>query len=497
MRQIPWNGFSGGSALVATLALAASACGGDADSLAQGKELFERVFAAGTLASGGDGLGPVYNHHSCAACHSLGAIGGAGPIDVNAVTLTADLANRNRPPTRPGLARVLRQAHAGFASEDDTITPTILLHRFSTSDRYAAQYKKLGGETIPLAPTDEERAMLQEKLSRQPQKDVPWPNLVVFKQSQRNTTALFGAGQIDRIPAAAIEALAQAQAQVGEVSGRVPPVGLTGVGRFGWRGQTATLHDFVLGACSNELGLEVPGSPQPVNPQRPSYRPNGFDLSADECAALTEYVASLPQPQFRLSDEPQRRTMALSGRALFEQIGCTQCHVESIGPVKGIYSDLLLHDLGPGLADPVPAAVGFFVHAERPLPAGKSEPVPGPRDQQPLRFPQGYYGGGSSLAGLLGLANSVQFAINPKTGVRSEFRAERTVVEQEWRTPPLWGVADSGPYLHDGRAATLIEAIALHGGEADPCIQRFSELPVADRFAVVEFLKSLRAPEAL
>jgi cytochrome c peroxidase len=162
--------------------------------------------------------------------------------------------------------------------------------------------------------------------------------------------------------------------------------------------------------------------------------------------------------------------------------------------VKGIYSDLLLHDLGPGLADPVPAAPGFFAYAERPLPPGTPEPS---QQQQPQQFPQGYYGGGSSLAGLLGLSNSVQFAVDPKTGVRSEFRALRTVVEQEWRTPPLWGVADSAPYLHDGRAATLIDAIVLHGGEADPCIQRFAELPVTERFAVMEFLNSLRAPEGL
>ncbi|MCU0879212.1 MAG: hypothetical protein MUF06_15620 [Pirellulaceae bacterium] len=478
----------------AILATAGTAWGGDHESIGRGKEIFEREFAAETLASGGDGLGPVYNHHSCAACHLLGGLGGAGPVDVNAVALTADLANRDRPPTRALLARVLRQAHAGFASDDDTITPTILLHRFSTNERYSAQYQKLGGETIPLTPTAEERAQLQERLSRQPRKDVPWKSPVILRHSQRNTTALFGAGEIDRIPAAALEALSDAQARAGEVSGRVPQVGLTKVGRFGWRGQTETLHDFVLGACSNELGLEVPGSPQPVNPQRPSYSPNGFDLSADECAALTEFVASLPRPQMRLPAQPERRAMAIDGKVLFEQIGCSQCHVESIGPVKGIYSDLLLHDLGPGLADPVPAAPGFFVHSQRPLPPGTPEPS---QQQQPQQFPQGYYGGGSSLAGLLGLSNAVQFAVDPKTGVRSEFRVLRTAVEQEWRTPPLWGVADSAPYLHDGRAATLIDAIVLHGGEADPCIQRFLELPLTERFAVVEFLNSLRAPEGL
>ena len=85
-------------------------------------------------------------------------------------------------------------------------------------------------------------------------------------------------------------------------------------------------------------------------------------------------------------------------------------------------------------------------------------------------------------------------AINPKTGIRSQFRLVATSTEQEWRTPPLWGTADSAPYLHDGRAETLVDAIALHGGEADACTKRFFELPVGERMAVLEFLSCLRAP---
>jgi CxxC motif-containing protein (DUF1111 family) len=68
-------------------------------------------------------------------------------------------------------------------------------------------------------------------------------------------------------------------------------------------------------------------------------------------------------------------------------------------------------------------------------------------------------------------------------------------VDREWRTPPLWGVADSAPYLHDGRAATLNEAISLHGGEALAAKDRYFHLPDEDRRAVVEFLSCLRAPQ--
>ena len=65
---------------------------------------------------------------------------------------------------------------------------------------------------------------------------------------------------------------------------------------------------------------------------------------------------------------------------------------------------------------------------------------------------------------------------------------------QEWRTPPLWGVRDSGPYLHDGRADTLDQAIALHGGQGKDPATRYFGLPPRRRQQVRAFLKSLVAP---
>jgi len=463
-----------------------------AGDVVQGRALFKHAFAPGKLPGGGDGLGPVFNHHSCAACHELGGVGGAGGVEFNAVTLTADLTDRNRTPNRKALTAVLREIHGGFVSEKDAITPIVLLHRFGTNPEYPEKFRKLGGVEISLDPSPAEKLRLQEQLARQPQKEVQWPKLITLRLGERNTTALFGAGAIDQIPDAALVALAAAQASRGEVSGRVAPIGLAKVGRFGWRGQTEHLHDFVIGACSNELGLEVPGSPQPTDPMRPKYRPGGYDLTAAQCVSLTAYVASLPQPKFELPKQPQRRSLALQGRTLFDVVGCAACHVDRIGPVHGIYSDLLLHDLGAQLADAVPADATFEAHTERPLPKGASETALVRSENLPIR-PRGYYGG-SSLVSLLGTSSSTLLAIHPKTGIRTEFRLVSTNQEQEWRTPPLWGVADSAPYLHDGRAATLIDAIALHGGEAEACTKRFFELPIGERMAVLEFLTCLQAP---
>jgi CxxC motif-containing protein (DUF1111 family) len=79
--------------------------------------------------------------------------------------------------------------------------------------------------------------------------------------------------------------------------------------------------------------------------------------------------------------------------------------------------------------------------------------------------------------------------------IYAQISLEPTRINQEWRTPPLWGVADSAPYLHDGRAETLLEAISLHGGEAHATRERFLLLPLRDRQAIIAFLKTLVAPK--
>jgi CxxC motif-containing protein (DUF1111 family) len=65
----------------------------------------------------------------------------------------------------------------------------------------------------------------------------------------------------------------------------------------------------------------------------------------------------------------------------------------------------------------------------------------------------------------------------------------------EWRTPPLWGVADSAPYMHDGRAATLEDAIFRHAGQGAKSARKFGALAPAEQQQIVIFLKTLRAPE--
>ena len=66
--------------------------------------------------------------------------------------------------------------------------------------------------------------------------------------------------------------------------------------------------------------------------------------------------------------------------------------------------------------------------------------------------------------------------------------------DSEWKTPPLWGVADSAPYFHDGGAPTLREAVLRHGRDAKVVTTAYRRLPQEDQDALIVFLGTLKAP---
>jgi hypothetical protein len=132
--------------------------------------------------------------------------------------------------------------------------------------------------------------------------------------------------------------------------------------------------------------------------------------------------------------EPEARRDLTEGRDQFASVGCAECHRPGVGEVRGIFSDLLLHRMGTDLGDPGSG----YGNEGRPLPDG---PSPG-----------------------------------------------------EWRTPPLWGFRDSAPYLHDGRARNLEQAVAFHGRQGEASARQFFALPAPERAKVEAFLNSLVAP---
>lgn len=386
----------------------------------EARALFERLWEptpdGGSGPTTADGLGPLYNEQSCVGCHHQGGTGGAGDNSRN-VTILAVV---------PGVAV---DGRAIFLGELADLHPglrnrtSVVLHRRATA---TADRDRLARMAQP--------AFVQTR-----------DDLFGIARSERSTPALFGAGKLDGIADAdLLAAEARRRPDFPEITGRVSRLRNGQLGRFGWKGQTAHLADFVRAACANELGLEVRGQHQPslVAPEDYDPQAQALDLTDEQVGQLIQFVADLPAPAVRPS------LAAIDGAALFESVGCVACHVPSLGRVRGLYSDLLLHDLGEriqaagsGYGGPPPTIVERPARTtpDAPPPAGEAGPT-------------------------------------------------------EWRTPPLWGVAASAPYLHDGRAATLHDAILFHGGEADRTTRRYLALAASGRASLLAFLRAQVAP---
>jgi CxxC motif-containing protein (DUF1111 family) len=313
------------------------------------------------------------------------------------------------------------------------------------------------------------------------------PQVLAPIVTQRNSIALFGVGLIDSIPDQVIEAnAAESREDFPEVSGRVARLKNGQIGRFGWKAQKGTLHDFTMTACAVELGLHVPDHPQAGVPHKPGYRPTGFDLDQQECNELVHFLKELPPPGRASSVNSAIGEELREGELVFAKIGCAACHVADLGEVHGIYSDLLVHDMGSDLGDS--GSYSSF----QPQSSGKDaeDPLAGlmPFDSPPgTRSPAG----GLQSAGPFG-PNGQPTAVGTEEEIPDKMIG---AARQEWRTPPLWGVRDSAPYMHDGRASTLEQAISFHGGEGQLSANRFFRLPAADRARLLTFLRSLVAPE--
>jgi CxxC motif-containing protein (DUF1111 family) len=518
-------------------------------SVAAGYEIFNREWMPNdSRGHGGDGLGPVYNDSSCVACHNSGGSGGAGPVSKNIDILSASgnvatmvaapapapgaaspsREKRGTPTngsavgqftaTSPSLDR-LAEFHSGFRTGRN-----VVLHKFGTDPNYDAWRSKVlspAGTSGPVAANavsgalnfllangsrsagpqaagfdvfanqqaleiiDATRAVkrrggeepgdgrIAARLQQvQGQVLASSSNLrsssmavgeFVVTRSQRNPTPLFGLGLIDAIPGDAIEGMAKRQAKESpEIQGRVSHVKDGRIGRLGWKGQVASVEDFVLNACAVELGLEVPGHHQATIPQAPKYRLTGLDLTSDECASLVEYVKSLPKPVERAASGADETKMLAAGKARFASIGCAGCHSPQIGKVQGIYSDLLLHDMGQEMSDD-----GSYIESES---SGDDEPL------------------------LPRIAVNLADGRPTPSGRPS---TPRGATRREWRTPPLWGFRDSGPYLHDGRAQTLEQAVAMHGGQGAASALKFFALSPRERLEIEALLKSLVAPPSV
>jgi CxxC motif-containing protein (DUF1111 family) len=448
----------------------------DKKALEQGKELFTREWISGDRRShAGDGLGPVYNAQSCAACHRLGGIGGAGNNETNVSLITVFVSEKIQGPISgrlpehplpPGDARKKvvvgtpgREVELLMPSQDELAKihpilrtqPSFPLPRFGAGPEFAKWKESI----FPKDGTETER-LDRQRANRRHTRFTGSASLTLI-ESKRNTPPLFGAGLIDAIPDKVFDEVAAEQAKAAgdaprsaevigggdvlPVRGRVARLKDKRVGRFGWKASVASLREFTLQACSSELGLEVPGFARAAPPWKKDYKAPGIDLTREQCDTLTRYVASLPRPRARPADSSEQAGAIARGRQLFASVGCAVCHRPKLGDVDGIYSDLLLHDMGRQLSD------------------------------------SGSY-----------------TVLEPQIASKDKSKQPRPANEREWRTPPLWGLRDSAPYLHDGRAATVAGAVELHGGEGQAAAHAYQRLSEKERKEVELFLQTLAAP---
>jgi mono/diheme cytochrome c family protein len=379
-----------------------------------GRAIFEHEWEPHDAMAHGDGLGPVFNARSCVSCHFQGGVGGGGGNDHNVMAF---------------------EAHP---TEDRLEVAGGLIHKFAVANHLLEDRKSLQ-KFFPIIPGGLRVVEGCQVLTR---------DFDPIRTQSINSTALFGAGWIDRISSKNIthQSLKKSLVRIGkelqaDFTGipagryRVLPDGR--VGKFGWKAQFATLEEFVAAACANEIGLGNPQMEQARPRVEVEYPPVAPDLDKPQFRALVAFVDTLPQPVRAIPDDDAGRRQAERGEQLFAEIGCAHCHTPEIGGVAGIYSDFLLHSL-----DDRSRGGGRYGDGEI---VGVPLPIDHPRPD-------------------------------------------------EWKTPPLWGVADSAPYFHDGGSPTLADAIQRHEGDAEPVLQAYRKLPADDRDALLAFLKTLRAP---
>ena len=261
--------------------------------------------------------------------------------------------------------------------------------------------------------------------------------------SARISPQLVGMGLLEAISESDIQALADPDdANKDGISGRMRIVsdyegGLPHLGRFGWKAGKPTVAAQTAGALNTDMGVATRQYPNhDCGSAQTNCGTTGSELADSNFTHLVDYVSLLGVSLRKDYKNP----VNLQGEALFASTGCTACHTATFvtGPYHPKaevrkqtihpYTDLLLHDMGPGLADNLPE----------------------------------------------GDATGAEWRTPPL-----------------WNIGYTARVSSGEAYLHDGRARTLEEAIKWHGGEGAKAAAAFNALPAPEAAALIAFLKSL------
>jgi len=414
-----------------------------------GNGLFRRLWvSAPSSTTSADGLGPLFNARSCQRCHLKDGRGHPpASDDDSAVSMFLRL---SVPPQSEAERAALESGRAGVIPE-----PTyggqlqdLAIQGLQGEGRMTIRYE---AESVVLV--DGTEVVLQRPLYGIT--DLGYgPLHPDTMMSPRVAPPMIGLGLLEALYDEDIESGADPEDADGDgISGRVNRVWddrkeAVVLGRFGWKAGQPTLQQQTSHAINGDIGISAPTMTSPAGdctarqpecleaPDGNSAQHDGLEASAEMIELITFYSRNLAVPARRDFDSPE----VLAGKQVFYESGCAACHRpkfvtrrDSPGEEQSFqliwpYSDLLLHDMGEGLADNRPEA----------LASGREWRTP------PLW--------GIGLTG----------TVNGHTR-----------------------------FLHDGRARNLLEAILWHGGEAAAARDKVVELSKDKREALLAFLRSL------
>ena len=395
----------------------------------EGDVEFEAVFVTAPAVVN-PGLGPIYNNVSCINCHARDG--------------------RGRPPrSDEGLVSLLFRLSLPKAEGSVDGKPPIPVPGFGTqlNNRSIVETNPEGKVKIDyteqtLTTADGTRVRLRHPNYTFTETYQPIPENV--EVSPRVAPAVFGLGLLEAIPEKVVLAYAdEADIDRDSISGKPNFVWDVvaqryAIGRFGWKANQPTLRQQVAAAYNDDMGITTSLFLTENSAGQPQLTEHGTtpEVSDEILDVVTFYVQTLAVPARRDVDNPQVK----QGEQLFAQAQCASCHIPTLrtGVLTGVpsvsnqtihpYTDMLLHDMGPGLADNRPD-----FHA-----SGSEWRTP------PL------WG--------IGLIRRVNGHTN---------------------------------FLHDGRARNLMEAILWHGGEAKASRQAVEQMSKTERDALIAFLESL------
>src|SRR5579863_3468867 len=378
-----------------------------------------------------DGLGPLYNAQSCRECHQNPTTGGSSQVTE------------------------LRVGHHN--AQGVFQNPEIPINH--------------GAEIIKGRSLINDRAICPSGAfpSTEIQEHVPdTENIRTFRVSLN----LLGDGFVEALSDQTLLDLAKDQCKKsgGKICGQalyVPIVeapGKTGVGRFGWKDQHASLLSFSGDAYLNEMGITNRLQPDEVTnicnaATEPNDTPGPDGLSDIDHFARFMRASEAPARDVTLSQTPE----AKHGETVFDKIGCATCHVPTL----------------------TTAATGTAIN-------GGAFTIPdalGDKTFHPY---------GDFLLHNVGTGDGIVQSVTEHYGRRMAERTWEKFSLHEFgntankiRTAPLWGVRLHSRLMHDGASLTLSDAIRRHRGEAEHVTVAFEKLTPAEKKALLTFLESL------